>query len=196
MESVSQSASAADEFYILRQGKIFGPFTEAAIREAAERGEFSPSDFVQQGGLPIWQSLERWLEREQAPLHPAVAPGWRAVLTWAAVRLRSDMLEGSVIVGGVCAAIGTLVAIFAHWPPLLWLPWFALAVLAGVIAMRNGRAVPGLLLLLAVAAVPVLFSLATRQKVVADRTDVMAAEGEAAPAAKAKGLPKFAEGEE
>ena len=119
-----------------------------------------------------------------------------------------------------CAAIGTLVAIFAQWPPLLWLPWFALAVLAGVLAMRNGRAVPGLLLLLAVAAVPVLFSLATREKVVADRADAMAAsegaagktdahstiavpepvaappDGEAAPGAKTKTLPKFAEGEE
>jgi len=182
--------------YILKQGKILGPFTESAIHTAVERGEFSPDDLVQRGEVPIWQPVKRWLEPAQGSPHWGITPDWNSIVTWAAVRLRGDMLEGSVIVGGVCAAIGTVVAILVHWPALLWLPWFALAVLAGVIAMRNGRAVPGLALLVGVALVPVLFSLVTRQKVVADRTDIMAAEGEAAPDVKAKGLPKFAEGEE
>ena len=163
MELASQTAPAADEFYILKRGKILGPFTEEAVRAMVERGEVSSVDFVQQGGLPLWQPLARWLDRERAPLHPAIAPDWKSIATWVAVRLRHEVIEGSLAIGLGCAAIGTVVAILARWPATLWLPWFAIAVCTGILAVRNGRVVPGLAMLLAVAAVPVAFSLIGRE---------------------------------
>jgi hypothetical protein len=164
MESESQIEPPADEFYILKRGEILGPFTDAAIRAANERGEFSPSDFVQHGGVALWQPLTRWLERERTPLHPVIAPDWKSIGMWAAVRLRHDVLEGSMAIGLGCAAIGTLVVVLAFWPAALWLPWFAIAVVAGIFAMREGRVIPGLLVLLAVAAVPIVFSLIDRER--------------------------------
>ncbi|MEA3209916.1 MAG: serine protease Do [Chthoniobacter sp.] len=164
MDRVPEPPPEADELYVLKRGEILGPFRAEALREAAARGDFTPQDFIQRGGTPIWQPLARWLDNEGAVMYGAVAPEWKSIVVWGARRLHNDIIEGSIVSGLVCTAIGAVTVFLIRWPAALWLPWFVLAVVAGVLAMRQGRVWRGLGLLLAVASVPVALSLFDRAR--------------------------------
>ncbi|HEV7867745.1 MAG TPA: serine protease [Chthoniobacteraceae bacterium] len=184
MESASPTVEL-DEFYVLKRGEILGPFTATAVREKVDSGDFQLEDFVQSGGVAVWQPLSRWLTKDPEA-GGAIAPDWKSLGKWAALRLQHDVLAGHAMVGLVCAAIGGLVVILSHWPAALWLPWFAVAIAIGVLALRSGRTLSGLLPLVAVAVVPVIYALITRDqdsasKVAAVQPDTTEVQTEALP---------------
>lgn len=148
-----------DEIYVLKKGEILGPFSEADLREAMKRGEFLPNDFVQQGGIAIWQPLRLFLGTAVEPTHGPLAPDWKSIFVWAAIRLRHDVTAGSFALGLVCLMVGTILVALQHWPVAHLAPWFLVPALVGVFAMKGGRPLLGFGLLLLVAAVPVVRSL-------------------------------------
>lgn len=123
------------------------------IREGLSNGEFVPRDLAQQGGSPIWQPLVRFLDDSREPITGAIAPDWRCVLAWVWVRLSRDVSQGSFAVGAVATAIGAAVIAGTYWPTALWAPWLAVPVLAAFFALKHGRALAGVGLLLLVAVV-------------------------------------------
>lgn len=160
--NAARDSDQEEEIYILKGGQILGPFSADDLRAGLERGEFSMAGFVQQGGLPLWQPVSRFLDPRVRPEHRAIAPDWRSIMVWAAVRLRYDVGAGSLVLGLVCVAIGVLLVLLARWPMTFWLPWFLVPIVTALFAMKQNRPLAGFSLLLVVAAVPVVFSLASR----------------------------------
>ena len=157
MDATESPAPQADEFYVLKQGSILGPFTRAELQSRVDEGHVAPTDFGQTGGLPIWQPLSRILESKGAALHGAVAPDWRSLVSWVWLRLRHDLDEQSVIAGSICLGLGLLSLALSRWPFVFWLPWIVAALIAGLALCQRRRMAAGGTMLLAALALPILF---------------------------------------
>jgi S1-C subfamily serine protease len=155
--TAAPDTQASNEIYVLKRGQILGPFTMEDLRAGLASGAFLPRDFVQQGGLPIWQPLSRFLDAPSL-VQGVVAPDWKCVLSWMWVRLRQDVGAGSFLIGLLGALLGTIIVLLAHWPFALALPFFLIPIAAALAAMKQGQPFVGLALLLVVAAIPVGFS--------------------------------------
>ena len=97
MASPESPHSPVDQFYVLKQGGMHGPFTREELRERFRGGHLDMEDFVQMEGVPIWQPLARILGNEDTVPHGAIAPDWKSLMTWAWLRLRYDLDEQSVV---------------------------------------------------------------------------------------------------
>ena len=64
MASPESPHSPVDQFYVLKQGGMHGPFTREELRERFSGGHLDMEDFVQMEGVPIWQPLARILGNE------------------------------------------------------------------------------------------------------------------------------------
>src|SRR6187431_2327464 len=49
------------EYFVLVEGQMHGPFTLDALKAALDTGDVTLEDFVQVGGLPIWRPLSQIL---------------------------------------------------------------------------------------------------------------------------------------
>jgi hypothetical protein len=86
-------------------------------------------------------------------------PDWKELTDFTKARLRTDFEERSVGIGLVCLGIGVIACLAARWPFLFWLPWFGLAFFAGFGALKRGRTMQGVGLLVGACALPILFSM-------------------------------------
>ena len=154
MASSESPAAAGNEFYVLKQGGMHGPFTRADLEARLADGLLSMEDFAQTEGVPIWQPLARILGSEDTVPRGAIAPDWKSIITWAWMRLRYDIDEQSVAAGMVCLGVGLLVLALSHWTFLFWLPWTGAALLAALALLQRRRMVAGLLMLLGVIVLP------------------------------------------
>ena len=154
MESAESASPPVDEFYVLKQGGMHGPFTRADLQARFEGGQLEMEDFVQREGVPIWQPLARVLGNEDTVPHGAIAPDWKSLLTWAWLRLRYDLGEQSIITGWTCLGIGLLALILSHWTFVFWLPWMMAALLAALALWQRKRWVSGGCLLAAAIGLP------------------------------------------
>jgi hypothetical protein len=159
MDSTEASTPEQDEYYVLKEGKIVGPYTKEQLRADINAGRLKQTDFVQTGGLPIWRPLGRVLGEGFEELAGAVAPDWRSLVTWAWLRLRYNLDEQSIGAGLTTLGIGIVALALARWPFVFWAPWFIFAAIAGFALLRRGRSMLGFFFLLAVVATPFLFSL-------------------------------------
>ena len=157
MASSDSPHPPCDEFYVLKQGGMHGPFTRAELQARFAEGILAMEDFVQAEGVPIWQPLARILGNEDTVPHGAIAPDWKSLLTWAWLRLRYDLDEQSVVTGWVCLGIGLAALVLSHWTFIFWLPWMIAALLASLALWQRQRVVPGALLLAAAVGLPLLF---------------------------------------
>jgi hypothetical protein len=144
----------SDEFYVLKQGNILGPFTRERLRAALAHRELNPEDFAQTGGEPFWQPVSRLIGEVEPELRGAIAPDWKSLIQWAWLRLRYDIDERSEIAGSVCLGVGLLVLALSHWTFLFWLPWTGAALLASVALLQRRRYLVGILLLIGVILLP------------------------------------------
>jgi len=154
MDSDDSTTLEVDEFYVLKQGNILGPFTHEELRAALASRELNPEDFAQTGGLPFWQPLSRLIGDVEIELRGAIAPDWKSLIHWAWLRLRYDIDERSEIAGSVCLGVGLLVLALSHWTFLFWLPWTGAALLASVALLQRRRYLLGILLLIGVILLP------------------------------------------
>ena len=149
----SPSASV-DQFYVLKQGGMHGPFTREELHARYSTGILAMEDFVQMEGVPIWQPLARVLGSDETIPHGAIAPDWKSLIRWAWLRLRYDIDEQSAVAGLVCLGVGLAVLALSHWTFLFWLPWVFAALLSAVALIQRRRTVAGILLLLGVILLP------------------------------------------
>ena len=157
MASSESPPPPVDEFYVLKQGGMHGPFTRAELQARFAEGVLAMEDFVQAEGVPIWQPLARILGNEDTVPRGAIAPDWKSILTWAWLRLRYDLDEQSVVTGWTCLGIGLVALVLSHWTFVFWLPWMMAALLAALALWQRQRIVAGALLLAATLALPMLF---------------------------------------
>ena len=87
-------------------------------------------------------------------------PDWRAVRSVIQSRLKADFEERSIETGLICLGIGVVVCLASFWPALFWLPWFGLAFFAGFDALRRGKTLQGVGLLIAACVLPMILSTA------------------------------------
>ena len=146
-----------DEFYVLKQGGMHGPFTREELQARFTGGQLDMEDFVQMEGVPIWQPLARILGNEDTVPHGAIAPDWKSILTWAWLRLRFDLDEQSVAAGSVCLGIGLVALVLSRWTFVFWLPWMMAALLAALALWQRRRMVAGGLMLAAAVGLPLAF---------------------------------------
>ena len=157
MASSESPNPSGDEFYVLKQGGMHGPFTRADLQARFNEGILAMEDFVQAEGVPIWQPLGRVLGSEETIPHGAIAPDWKSLLTWVWLRLRFDLDEKSVVSGWVCLGVGLLALFLSHWTFIFWLPWMIAAIIASLALWQRRRFVAGALLLAAAIVLPLLF---------------------------------------
>ena len=158
MASPESPRPPLDEFYVLKNGGMHGPFTREDLQARFEAGILAGEDFVQAEGVPIWQPLVRTLGNDDGTMpHGAIAPDWKSLLTWMWLRLRFDLDQKSVVTGWVCLGIGLLALFLSHWTFLFWLPWMIAAILASLALWQRRRYVPGSILLGAAIVLPLLF---------------------------------------
>ena len=146
----------ADAFYVLKQGGMHGPFTREELHARFTAGIFAMEDFVQAGGVPIWQPLARVLGNEDVNPHGAIAPDWKSLVTWAWLRLRFDLDEQSVVAGWACLGIGLVALVLSHWTFVFWLPWVLASLLAALALWQRRRFLSGAFLLAAAIGLPML----------------------------------------
>jgi hypothetical protein len=144
------------DYFVLKGGHILGPFDIDELRAAISENRIDLSDFVQTGGLPIWRPLARVLGMDGSTSYGAVAPDWRSILTWAWLRLRYNLDEQSLAAGLIFFGIALVALPLARFSFLIWLPWLIPAAVAAVALIRRRQVLPGVALLLAVCAVPIL----------------------------------------
>jgi S1-C subfamily serine protease len=114
--------------------------------ETTEEPEDSESDEFEESVLP--DEMER----------STALPDWKELgqLSWN--RLRNDFEERSVGTGLICLGIGVVACLAAFWPFLFWLPWFGLAFFAGFDALKRGKTMQGVGLLVAACGLPIVLS--------------------------------------
>lgn len=118
--------------------------------------------FMDQGAEDSIETGDEEELEESVPIEelerPSALPDWKELgqLVWN--RLRNDFEERSVGTGLVCIGIGVVACLFAFWPALFWLPWFGLAFLAGFDALKRGKTLQGVGLLVAACGVPIVLS--------------------------------------
>ena len=151
------SPPTSAEYYVLKQGEMFGPFGEEQLREGLNDGHFTAADFVQAEGQTDWLPLGRVLGGVDNDMRGAVAPDWISILKWAWLRLRYNLDEQSYPAGWVCLAVGAVSLALSRWPFVFWLPWFAAAVVAAVALLKRKHESHGAILLVAVVCIPLLF---------------------------------------
>jgi hypothetical protein len=86
-------------------------------------------------------------------------PDWKEIADWTKARLSTDFELRSVGIGLVFLGIGVVTCIAARWPFLFWLPWFGLAFFAGFGALKRGKTMQGVGLLVGACALPIIFSM-------------------------------------
>ena len=157
MASSETQRTTGENFYVLKNGGMHGPFTKAELEQRFTGGILAMEDFVQAEGVPIWQPLARILGNEGTIPHGAIAPDWRSLLTWVWLRLRYNIDEQSLVTGWVCLGIGLVALFLSHWTFIFWLPWMMAALLAALALWQRRRMVAGALLLAAAVLLPLLF---------------------------------------
>ncbi len=157
MEPAESSPPPHEEFYVLKQGGMHGPFTRADLQARFDAGILAMEDFVQVEGVPIWQPLARILGSAETIPRGAIAPDWKSILTWAWLRLRYDLDEQSVVTGWACLGIGLAALFLSHWTFVFWLPWMLAALLAALALGQRRRMIAGGLLLTAAVVLPLVF---------------------------------------
>ncbi len=157
MASSESPRPPVDEFYVLKQGGMHGPFTREELQARFTGGQLDMEDFVQMEGVPIWQPLARVLGNEDTVPHGAIAPDWKSLLTWAWLRLRYDLDEQSVVAGSVCLGIGLVALVLSRWTFVFWLPWMMAALLAALALWQRRRFLAGSLMLAAAVGLPLAF---------------------------------------
>ena len=150
---IAEPQSAEAEYYVLKRGDTFGPFSHRDLVEGLESGKFAPDDFVQVEGETNWGPLGSALGRQGA-LPDGVAPSWETILKIGWLRLRNTVEERSFVAGGVCLGLGTACMILAAWPFVFCAPWFAAAAVAAAVLLRRKRRTPGALVLAAALCIP------------------------------------------
>lgn len=137
------------DYFVLKRGEILGPFRKEELVTQLEGKSFEPEDFAQSEGSKHWMPLRDLLNSAKAAGDDsgAFAPDWTTLRIWAWRRVRHSILYEPVRAGFVCVGIGLVVVLLTWWTPLLWLPWFLVAALAGILLFRRGVVVPATLLL-------------------------------------------------
>ena len=157
MASSESPKTTDDEFYVLKQGGMHGPFTREELQARFAEGVLVMEDFVQAEGVPIWQPLARVLGDDGGTRRGAIAPDWKSLLTWVWLRLRFDLDEKSIVTGWVCLGIGLAALVLSHWTFIFWLPWIFAALLAALALCQRRRMVAGVALLIAAVVLPLAF---------------------------------------
>ena len=130
------------DYFVLKRGDIVGPFRKEDLVAQLATHALEPGDVAQIEGSQHWVPVRELIDApdpvEDQP--GAVAPDWRTLGVWACRRLRYFVFYEPLRAGFVCLAIGVAIVLLSWWPPLLWLPWFLIAGLAGILLFRAGAA--------------------------------------------------------
>lgn len=142
-------------YFVLKAGEILGPLTFRKLVTFIAAKTITKDDLVQEGGSHEWVPVRWVLDPKDGPREEgATAPTWRTLLSWAWMRLRYNLDEQSLPAGLVCLGASVLGLLLSQWPAVFWIPWAVLAFLAGASLHRRGKSLPGVLLMLAAAAIP------------------------------------------
>lgn len=95
---------------------------------------------------------------ESFPMEESSTPDWKTIRQQAWARVRAHFEERSVGTGLICLGLGLVAFLVSLWPALIWLPWFGLAFFAGFDALKRGKTLQGVGLLVAACALPIAFS--------------------------------------
>ena len=151
----SEAAPLEVHYYVLRCGKILGPFTIKRVMEMAITHTVGRSDFVQIAGSTQWLPLPIALDPTSAPpdgTNPA--PDLGTILRWAWMRLRYNIDEKSLWAGAACLAIALIGVLCTQWPVVFWGPLVVPPVVAAWALLRRKRILAGSVLLVAAASIP------------------------------------------
>lgn len=164
------------EYYVLKQGRTQGPFTESEITSQLASGMFSPEDLGQCDGARHWTPLRRLFETngsersekdsvpppsEAAEMSPPAIPQgfsieakewWRNTSAGVEQLLQRYPLD----TGLVFLALGCVLLLLSYVPIFIIGPALVGALFGGGFAMLRGRVMAGLLLCAAAVFVPAL----------------------------------------
>lgn len=127
------------QFHILKNSRSIGPLSEVDIREGLASGLFSLDDMVREDGETRWMRLRQIVEFAPGAAEPA-APGWMELASVVRRRLGADLAEHPLALGMVAIAIGGVtLLLLTQWPAALWLLWFGVAVVIGIVQLGSGR---------------------------------------------------------
>ena len=147
-------------YYVLRCGKILGPFTIKRVMEMAITHTVGRSDFVQIAGSSQWVPLPVALDPSARPpdgTNPA--PDWLTISRWAWMRLRYNIDEQSLWAGCTCLTIALIGVLCTQWSVVFWGPLVLPPIVAAWALLRRKRFVAGGILFASAASIPWLATL-------------------------------------
>lgn len=153
--SLPEDVAREVHYYILRCGKILGPFTIKRVMEMAITHTVGRSDFVQIAGSSQWLSLPVALDPTAAPpdgTNPA--PDLKTIARWAWMRLRYNIDEKSLWAGTLCLSMAVIGVLCTQWPVVFWGPLVLPPIAAAWALFRRKQFVAGLVLLAVAASIP------------------------------------------
>jgi len=158
MSDPAQTPPSGHQFHILKNSRSIGPLTDVDIREGLASGLFSLDDMVREDGETRWTRLRNIVETAPATAATtATAPGWMALASAAGRQVRADLAERPFALGLIALAMGGItLVLLTRWSAALWLPWFGLALVIGVIQITAGRRFPGAVLVVVPLAVSLI----------------------------------------
>lgn len=164
------------EYYVLKQGRTQGPFTETEITTQLAGGMFSPEDLGQLDGARHWTPLRRLLEpngsqsshddvshleTEESSKRPPTLPQgfsaegrewWQNTMAGLQQLLQRYPLDTGLVFLG----LGCVLLLLTYVPIFIVGPALAGALFGGGFAMLRGRVMAGLILCTAAVFVPAL----------------------------------------
>jgi hypothetical protein len=161
------------EYFVLKQGRTEGPFSETDLIDSMSSGRFTPDDLGQEQGARYWTPLRRLLVRDTSAAdaaEPAAAPEEDAALPAslgtpesreghsntfageAATFWRNTAAGARTLVGrfpfetGIACCMLAVVALALSYARILIVaPMVLLALIAGGMTMLRGRVMGGLI---------------------------------------------------
>ena len=136
------------EISVLKNGETLGPFDEQEILDKVETGELSEDDMAMTEGLEEWTPLRLIIVREPAPgTLQAEIDHWKRLAAPLPEQLKALFIGRPLGTGIVALLLGCILILFSVWPVLIFGPFVAAAIGAGVLLMARQRLLAGIVLM-------------------------------------------------
>lgn len=159
LDSASDScygyAQAVMDISVLKNGETLGPFQEQEILDKVESGELSEEDLAMTEGLEEWTPLRLIIVREAAAgTLQAEVDHWKRLAAPLPEQLKALFVQRPLGTGIVALLLGCILILLSVWPVLIFGPFVAAAIGAGVFLMGRQRLLSGIVLMTAAIILP------------------------------------------
>jgi len=136
------------EISVLKNGETLGPFDEREILAKVDSGELSEDDLAMTEGLEEWTPLRLIIVREaETGTLQSEIDHWKRLVAPLPDQVKAVFMERPLGTGIVALLLGCILIVFSVWPVLIFGPFVAAAIGAGILLMTRQRLLAGIVLM-------------------------------------------------